>query len=88
MIATITEVGFADVIKTVIDVGITPTLLIVFVWYFFQRDKNRDSITQTERENSQKQIEAAGKQAKQQIETVNKLAKEREDMLLLNNEKR
>ncbi len=81
MIATITEVGFADVIKTVIDVGITPTLLIVFVWYFFQRDKNRDSITQTERENSQKQIEAAGKQAKQQIETVNKLAKEIEDML-------
>ena len=84
----IADVGIIDIIKTAVDVGITPVLLIAFVWYFFQRDKNRDKITQQEKENSQKQIDAANRQSKQQVDIVNKLAKDREDMLLLNNAKR
>lgn len=73
----IAEMSFTEIIKNVVDIGIEPVLLIVFIWYFIQRDKSRDKLMETERKNAQIQIENA-----------NKLANEREDMLILNNVKR
>ncbi len=36
------DADFTMMLKSAVEIGITPVLLIIFVKYFFDRDKNRD----------------------------------------------
>lgn len=64
-------------IKTMIDVGITPVLLLVFVWYFLSKSKGDD-----------KKVQEAYEDAQKKIEETNKTIRDREDELLANNASR
>lgn len=66
-----------DGIKTMIDVGITPALLLVFVWYFLNKSKGDD-----------KKVQDAFTDAQKKIEETNQIIREREDALLANNARR
>ncbi len=43
--------GITEIIKAAIDIGITPVLLIVFIWYFLKKDEKRDSLLSSVLEN-------------------------------------
>lgn len=51
-----TEMTAAELIKNIVDVGITPVLLIVFILYFIQKSKNDDARVAAAYEESQKKI--------------------------------
>lgn len=65
------DMGTAEIIKFVIDIGITPVLLVVFVRYFIKQDEKRQCYICEEYNKSQ-----------QRIEEIEKAAKERENILL------
>lgn len=65
------DTSMAEIIKFIIDLGITPVLLIVFVRYFIRQDEKREQSVKEEWEKSQ-----------DRIETIEKASKDREAILL------
>lgn len=74
--------------KTVMEIGLQPALLILFVWYFMRRDKEReDSLVEekvSQREEFKKQKEAVDGQ----LENYKASAREKEALLMSENAKR
>ena len=71
------EMTVAEMLKQVVDIGITPVLLVVFVYYFLRKSKEDD-----------RRVNLAYENAQQKIEESNTVIREREDMLIASNEKR
>ena len=67
----------AEIIKFVIDIGITPVLLLVFVKYFIAQDEKRAEQVQEEYKKSQ-----------EKAETIEKASKEREQLLMTESKRR
>ena len=67
----------AEIIKFVIDIGITPVLLLVFVKYFIAQDEKRAEQVQEEYKKSQ-----------EKAETIEKASKEREQLLMTESQRR
>ena len=63
--------GMAELVKYIIDIGITPVLLVVFVQYFIKQDEKRQQSIQKEYDKAQKRTE-----------DIERAAKERENVLL------
>lgn len=66
-----------DIIKSIIEIGITPVLLLVFVYYFLQKSKGDD-----------KRVKDAYMDAQNKIEETNKNAREHESVMLAESVKR
>lgn len=71
------DMGMAETLKWITDVGITPVLLILFVWFFINRTKNDDS-----------KVKEAYEKAQETMEANNKAVREREDYLMAESAKR
>ena len=50
------DLSFVEGVKTVVDIGITPVLLIVFILYFLNKSKNDDTRVVKAQEDAQKAI--------------------------------
>lgn len=70
-------ITFAELISYVVDVGLTPVLLIVFLVLFVRRSNDDNAKAQQAHEDAQNKVEQC-----------NREAREREDMLLAENAKR
>ena len=66
-----------DIIKQIIDVGITPVLLLVFVFYFINKSKTDD-----------KRVEDANQNASSKIDETLKASREHEEVMLAESAKR
>ena len=69
--AASTELSFAEAIKTAVDIGITPALLIVFILYFLNKSKTDDA-----------RVIKAHEDAQQAIAETNEVIAKREQQLL------
>lgn len=66
-----------ETIKQIIDIGITPVLLLVFVYYFINKSKNDD-----------KRVEESFQDAQAKIDEVIKTSREHENLMTAENAKR
>lgn len=73
----IVDAGTLEILKEIIDIGITPVLLIIFVGYFINKSKGDD-----------KRINTAYKEAQEKIEEMTSSARKHEDMIAVENAKR
>lgn len=71
------DAGTLETLKEIIDIGITPVLLIVFVCYFINKSKGDD-----------KRVNAAYKEAQEKIEEMAASARKHEDMVTAENARR
>jgi uncharacterized protein YydD (DUF2326 family) len=71
------DAGFSTIMESVVNVGITPVLLVVFIIFFLRRAKDDDS-----------RVKAAYEDAQKKIEENNRLVQEREDTLMAESAKR
>lgn len=77
MILLSTQVIPTEWIGDAVDIGITPVLLILFVWYFLSRSRNDDV-----------KVKEAYSAAQETIDEQNRAMREREDYLLAESAKR
>ena len=75
-------IAATEIAKLVIDLGVTATLLILFVMHFLRKDKDRDKKVTAAYEDCRRQIEATYRDAQEKIEAANRTIREREDMLI------
>ena len=66
-----------ETIKFITEVGITPVLLVLFVWFFISRSKDDDN-----------KVKEAYRTAQENMESNNEALREREDYLLTESAKR
>lgn len=66
-----------EAIKQIIDIGITPVLLLIFVYYFINKSKNDD-----------KRVEESYQEAQSKIDETIKTSREHEDLMASENAKR
>lgn len=71
------DMGTAEMIKFIIDIGITPVLLVVFVRYFIRQDERRQQSVREEYDGAQKRIA-----------DIEKAAKDRENVMLAASQQR
>lgn len=69
--------GMTETIKFVTEVGITPVLLILFVWFFISRSRDDDN-----------KVKEAYRTAQESMENNNKAVRDREDYLMAESAKR
>lgn len=69
--------GIVETIKFITEVGITPVLLVLFVWFFISRSKDDDN-----------KVKEAYKTAQENMERNNEAVREREDYLMAESAKR
>lgn len=69
--------GMTETIKFVTEVGITPVLLILFVWFFISRSRDDDN-----------KVKEAYRTAQENMENNNKAVRDREDYLMAESAKR
>lgn len=69
--------SMVETLKFVTDVGITPVLLVLFVWFTISRAKNDDN-----------KVKEAYEKAQETMEANNKAVREREDYLMAESAKR
>ncbi len=74
-------IGMAEVIKYAIDIGITPLLLLVFVYYFIKQDEKRQKSIREEYDKAQGRIEDIEKTAKERENVILAAAQQREALL-------
>ena len=71
------DAGTLETLKQVIDVGITPVLLLVFVYYFINKSKGDD-----------KRVNAAYRETQEKIEKMTSSARMHEDAMAAENARR
>ncbi len=69
--------SIAETIKFITEVGITPVLLVLFVWFFISRSKDDDN-----------KVKEAYKTAQENMENNNRAVRDREDYLMAESAKR
>lgn len=75
------DLGTAELIKFIIDIGITPVLLVVFVRYFIKQDEKRQQGIREEYDKAQRRIEEIEKVAKEREAIMLAAAREREALI-------
>lgn len=81
-------IAATEIAKLVIALGVTATLLILFVMHFLRKDKDSDKKVTAAYEDCRRQIEATYRDAQEKIEAANRTIREREDMLIAQNAQR
>ena len=71
------DMTMTQIISSIVEVGLVPVLLVIFVGYFIKRDERRDEEVKAERKNAQ-----------EQIDRINEQLKARENMLMVESAKR
>lgn len=77
-----------DVIKQIIDVGITPVLLLVFVFYFINKSKTDDKRVEDANQNASSKIDETLKASREHEESMLAESAKREEMLRQEAERR
>lgn len=77
-----------DVIKQIIDVGITPVLLLVFVFYFINKSKTDDKRVEDTNQNASSKIDETLKASREHEEVMLAESAKREEMLRQEAERR
>ena len=77
-----------DVIKQIIDVGITPVLLLVFVFYFINKSKTDDKRVEDANQNASSKIDETIKASREHEEAMLAESAKREEMLRQEAERR
>ncbi len=84
----IMDAGTLETLKEIIDIGITPVLLIVFVCYFISKSKDDDKRVNTAYKETQGKIEEMAASARKHEDTMAAENAKREEMLRSEAEKR
>lgn len=71
----------AEIVRLIIDIGITPVLLLLFVRYFLSQDEKRAAQVQEEYRKAQERIEDAEKDARERESLLLAEAQRREDLI-------
>lgn len=82
------ELTLATIIQFVVDIGLTPVLLIVFIVFFLMRSKDDDARVQKAYADSQKSIEEINQAARERENTLMSEFAKREELLRQESEKR
>ncbi|MBD5497467.1 MAG: hypothetical protein HDR11_06840 [Lachnospiraceae bacterium] len=82
------DMSMLETVKTAVDIGITPVLLIVLVIFFLSRNKQDTEQMEKIQSESQKTIKEAFETAHGKVEEAAKINKERIEAILEENAKR
>lgn len=82
------DLTLAQVFEAVISNGITPVLLILFVWYFINRDKTRDEQLNKQIEDSKQEAAKRADESRKREDTLMADCMRREELLKQESEKR
>jgi len=66
-----TDMGGVEMVRTIVDIGITPVLLLVFIYYFLSKAKSDDE-----------RVKQAYDDAQKKMEQTNELIAQREKQLM------
>lgn len=78
---TVSEITVTEVLKSVVEIGIVPVLLIILIFYFIQSNKSREKQLESERAAHQKQLNSITKLSQENMENTNRLAKRTDGVL-------
>lgn len=78
----------ATMIKGVLDIGLQALLLLVFVWYFMKRDKDREESLVNEKIRQREEFRKQKEAVESQLENYKVNAREKEALLMSENAKR
>ncbi len=79
---------FAGIVKSAMEIGLQPSLLILFVWYFMKRDKEREESLVEEKVNQREAFKKQQETVDAQLESYKANAREKEALLMSENAKR
>lgn len=82
------DVTLAEILSFVVSNGITPVLLVLFVWYFINRDKTRDTQLNKQIEDSKQEAASRAEEARKREDTLMADCIRREELLKAESEKR
>ena len=82
------EYTYPEVIKNIIDIGVTPVLLVIFIWYFIQKSKNDDARVAAAYEDSAKKIKETNDIISQRERQLTEESARREELIRQESEKR
>jgi hypothetical protein len=77
LLASASDIGFATIMENIVNVGITPVLLVVFIVFFIRKANDDDA-----------RVKKAYEEAQTKIDESNKTVREREDTLMAESAKR
>ncbi|MDD3415500.1 MAG: hypothetical protein PHY47_16070 [Lachnospiraceae bacterium] len=78
----------AEVLKNIVDIGITPVLLVIFIVFFIRRANDDDARVKKAYSDAQKKIEDCNKEVKDRENTLMSENAKREEILRQESEKR
>lgn len=79
---------FAALLSSAVEYGVTPVLLLVFVWFFLKRDRERDTDMVEEKVKLREEFRKQKEDIDRELETSKKASREKEALLLSENAKR
>lgn len=82
------ELTLATIIQFVVDIGLTPVLLVIFIVFFLRKSKDDDARVQTAYTDSQKSIESINQSSRERENTLMSEFAKREELLRQESEKR
>ena len=83
----------AEVLKNIVDIGITPVLLVIFIVFFIRRANDDDARVKQAYSDAQKKIEDCNREVKERENTlmaenvIRKEAEKRESILMANQDR-
>lgn len=78
----------AEVLKNIVDIGITPVLLVIFIVFFIRRANDDDARVKQAYSDAQKKIEDCNREVKERENTLMAENAKREEILRSESEKR
>ena len=63
----------AEVLKNIVDIGITPVLLVIFIVFFIRRANDDDARVKQAYSDAQKKIEDCNREVKERENTLNSM---------------
>lgn len=82
------DITLAEVLSFVVSNGITPVLLVLFVWYFINRDKTRDAQLNKQIEDSKQEAASRAEEARKREDALMADCIRREELLKAEADKR
>ena len=81
-------IEMSTILESVVKLGVESGLLILFVWYFMKRDKERETELVEEKCKQREETKKQKEEIQKQLETYKASASEKEKILLSENAKR
>lgn len=81
-------IEISTILESVVKLGLESGLLILFVWYFMKRDKERETELVEEKCKQREEIKKQKEEIQKELENYKASANEKEKILLSENAKR